>query len=84
MGEGTGPLPHARQPKPKSYLFWVSVVVVVVGPGTEVCCDVVVVLWVASDAHAVRDAMATTRAGMISFFMSMVLCWFVTGHPTVA
>ena len=26
----------------KPYLDWVSVVVVVVGPGTVVCCDVVV------------------------------------------
>jgi hypothetical protein len=49
----------------------VSVVVVVVGPGTVVCCDVVVVLLcVASEAQPDINARATTvRQEMIIFFI---------------
>jgi hypothetical protein len=48
------------------------VVVVVVGPGTVVCCDVVVVLWVASEAQPDINARATTaRQERIIFFISM-------------
>jgi hypothetical protein len=52
-------------------LVWVSVVVVVVGPGIVVCCDVVVVLCVVSvDAHADSEKRAmATRPGTMSFFM---------------
>jgi len=51
-------------------LVWVSVVVVVVGPGTVVDCDVVVVLCVVSDAHAERATRARARRlGTIIFFM---------------
>jgi hypothetical protein len=54
-------------------LVWVSVVVVVVGPGSVVCCDVVDVLCVVSDAQALSDTRAAiTRDGMIIFFMNMV------------
>jgi len=56
-------------------LVWVSVVVVVVGPGTVVCCDVVVVLCVVSfdaQADSEKSAMAT-RPGTMSFFMSRVV-----------
>ena len=52
-----------------------SVVVVVVGPGTVVCCDVVVVLCVVSfdaQADSEKSAMAT-RPGTMSFFMSRVV-----------
>ena len=55
-------------------MVWVSVVVVVVGPGTVVCCDVVVVLRVASVAQADSPRMAkATRQGIMSFFMDMVV-----------
>src|ERR1022692_317839 len=52
------------------YLVWVSVVVVVVGPGTVVCCDVVVVLRVGSEAQPEINARATTaKQETIIFFM---------------
>jgi hypothetical protein len=60
-----------RNPKP--YLVVVSVVVVVVGPGIEVDCDVVDVVWVGVLEQADSEAMAMARAGMISFFMGMVV-----------
>ena len=56
--------------KPNFYLDCVSVVVVVVGPGTVVCCDVVVVLWVGSEAQPEINARArTARQETIIFFM---------------
>ena len=50
----------------------VSVVVVVTGAGTVVCCDVVVVLCVPSvpQPHINKKATAA-RQGMVSFFISM-------------
>jgi hypothetical protein len=56
-------------------LVEVSVVVVVVGPGIVVCCDVVVVLCVVSvDAQADSEKRArATRPGTMSFFMDMVV-----------
>lgn len=58
-----------REPQP--YLVWVSVVVVVVGPGTVVSWDVVVVLWVSGvDAQAESDITATvTRHEMRNVFI---------------
>jgi hypothetical protein len=48
-------------------------VVVVVGPGVVVCCDVVVVLCVASEAQPDINARATTvRQETIIFFMPKV------------
>jgi hypothetical protein len=66
---------HGKRPrapkKAERYLDCVSVVVVVVGPGTVVCCDVVVVLLcVASEAQPDINARATTvRQEMIIFFI---------------
>ena len=49
-------------------------VVVVMGPGTVVCCDVVVVLWLASEAQPEMNARATTaRQETMIFFMSGLL-----------
>jgi hypothetical protein len=46
------------------------VVVVVVGPGNVVDCDVVVVLWVESEAQPEINARATTaRQETIIFFI---------------
>jgi len=46
------------------------VVVVVVGPGVVVCCDVVVVLRVPSEAQPdINARAATVRQDMIIFFM---------------
>src|SRR5664280_386776 len=81
--------PAIRTPlrKPESYWDWVfvSVVVVVTGAGTVVCSVVVVVLCVASPffsftvEQADSDIRATAaRQGMISFFISMIVVWFVT------
>jgi hypothetical protein len=64
--------PDDRTPQAKAdfYLDCVSVVVVVVGPGTVVCCDVVVVLWVGSEAQPEINARATTaKQETIIFFM---------------
>jgi len=65
----------------QSYLDWVcvSVVVVVTGAGTVVCCDVVVVLCVAlsvSQPVIDKSAEAATQQRMI-FFISMIVVWFV-------
>jgi len=62
-----------------SYLVWVSVVVVVVGPGIVVDCDVVVVLCVVSvEAHADSEKRArAARPGMMSFFMDRMVSWFL-------
>ena len=47
--------------------------VVVTGAGIEVCCEVVVVLWVGVDPQADSDTRAaTTRDGRRSFFTSIV------------
>jgi hypothetical protein len=54
-------------------LVVVSVVVVVVGPGVEVDCDVVDVVCVGWVAQADSEAMAMARAGMMSFFMGVVV-----------
>jgi hypothetical protein len=43
--------PARTQGKAERYLLCVSVVVVVVGPGVVVCCDVVVRLCVESEAQ---------------------------------
>jgi|CZKI01.1.fsa_nt_gi hypothetical protein len=75
MRTGARNAPRRRLParNPEPYLVWVSVVVVVVGPGSVVCCDVVDVLCVVSDAQALSDTRAAiTRDGMIIFFMNMV------------
>jgi hypothetical protein len=50
----------------------VCVVVVVTGPGTVVCSDVVVVLVEGDVAQAERSARAA-RHGMISFFIGYIL-----------
>ena len=68
-----------RNPGP--YLDWdcVSVVVVVTGAGTVVCCEVEVVLCVllGSVEHADNDTRATVaRQTMISLFISIIF-WFV-------
>jgi hypothetical protein len=65
---------HARtQGKAERYLVCVSVVVVVVGPGTVVCSDVVVRLCVESEAQPDINATATTiREETISFFIGEV------------
>jgi hypothetical protein len=56
------------------------VVVVVVGPGTVVCCEVLVVLCVSVPLlQAVSDTRtAAIRHGMMSFFISIIFVWFVT------
>ena len=75
--------PASRVPlrKAESYLVWddVSVVVVVTGAGTVVCCEVVVVLCVvgALEQPDSNTRAATARQGMISFFISMFFIWFV-------
>jgi hypothetical protein len=55
-------------------------VVVVMGPGTVVCSDVVVVLVVVGDdAQPESDTRAaTTMHWSVSFFMSMFVDWVVT------
>jgi hypothetical protein len=52
----------------KPYFVCVSVVVVVVGPGVVVCCDVVVVLWEASEAHPEMSARTATAKQARSIF----------------
>ena len=65
------PTPARTKGSAGRYLLCVSVVVVVVGPGVVVCCDVVVVLCVPSEAQPDTNARATTvRQEMIIFFMS--------------
>ena len=61
------------------YLVCVSVVVVVTGAGTVVCCVVVVVLCVAGSVEQPdsNTRAATARHGMISFFISIIVVWFV-------
>ena len=57
------------------YLVFVSVVVVVMGPATVVCCEVVVVLWVPSEAQPEINARVTTaRQEAISFFHEYDFC----------
>jgi len=63
-----------------AYLDCVSVVVVVVGPGVVVDDDVVVELWVESDAQPETNAKATTatQERMICFMMMIgIVDWFV-------
>jgi len=68
--------PHAGL---EIYLLCVSVVVVVVGPGSEVCDEVVVVLWVASDSQPQTNAMVTpTRQDRIIFFIGGMVIWIFT------
>ena len=56
--------------KAERYLVCVSVVVVVTGAGTVVCCDVEVVLCVASEAQPdINARAATVRQEMIIFFI---------------
>jgi len=63
---------------PKPYFVCVSVVVVVTGAGVVVCCDVVVVLWVASEAHPEMSARTTTaKQDMIIFFVRGLVCWLL-------
>jgi hypothetical protein len=52
--------PARSKGKAERYLVCVSVVVVVVGPGTVVCSDVVVLLCVALEAQPDINATATT------------------------
>ena len=53
-------------------MVWVSVVVVVVGPGLVVCCDVVVVLWVPSEAQPdIKAKVTAVRQERIIFFISL-------------
>jgi hypothetical protein len=60
-------------------LWWVSVVVVVVGPGTVVDSEVVVVLCVGSLEQAESAPRATTtRHGMISLFIAVMDTAFVS------
>jgi hypothetical protein len=77
--------PRAPLRTPAPYWEWVSVVVVVLA-GTVLCSVVVVVLWEVSPflsftvvEQADSDIRATAaRQGMISFFISMIVVWFVT------
>ena len=60
-------------------MVWVSVVVVVTGAGTVVCCVVVVEVCEAlsvSQPVSVKRA-AVAKQAMISFFISMILIGFV-------
>jgi len=60
----TAPRPH------QGYLVWVSVVVVVTGPGCVVCCVVVVLRCVSSEAQPEMKAMTVmARQETISFFI---------------
>jgi len=52
--------PAPTKTKAERYLLCVSVVVVVMGPGCVVCCDVVVLLCEASEAQPDINARATT------------------------
>ena len=74
----------ARTPRaePEFYLDCVSVVVVVVGPGIEVDDEVVVELWVESDAQPETNARAATamHERMICFII-VLLVWIVTYEP---
>jgi hypothetical protein len=66
--------PVRTKGKAERYLVCVSVVVVVVGPGTVVCSDVVdLLLCVESEAQPDTNATATTiRYETISFFIHKV------------
>ena len=65
--------PARTKGKAELYLLCVSVVVVVMGPGCVVCCDVVVLLCEASEAQPDINARATTvRQETIIFFMPRV------------
>ena len=67
-----------RQP----YCDFVSVVVVVTGAGTVVCCVVVVSLWLAlSEAQPVKLATDTRAAAMTQdrmiFFIMILVVWLI-------
>jgi hypothetical protein len=76
--------PHAPC-RAGNYLLCVSVVVVVVGPGIEVEDEVVVELWVESDAQPDMNARAATamQDRMICFIIGMVI-WLVTVQSMIA
>jgi hypothetical protein len=62
--------PARTKGKAELYLLCVSVVVVVMGPGCVVCCDVVVLLCEASEAQPEINPRATTvRQETIIFFI---------------
>ena len=66
-----GPAASCFQPDPYLVLV-VSVVVVVTGPGTVVCSDVVVVLLVVVGAvQAESETRTSARQGRISFFICL-------------
>ena len=68
-------IPRIMRARPKPYLVCVSVVVVVVGPGYVVCSDVVVELWVESEAQPEMNARATTarQETMIFFIIGLLV-----------
>jgi hypothetical protein len=60
-------------------VLWVSVVVVVTGAGTVVCCVVVVEVCVSlsvSQPVSVKRA-AVQKQAMMIFFINMIWFWFV-------
>ena len=86
------PAMRTRLRKPESYLDWVcvSVVVVVTGAGTVVCCVVVVELCVAlAVPQPVTDTKATAATqARISFVISIILfclfVWFLYKNKTTS
>jgi hypothetical protein len=72
-----------RQPEPYLVSVLVSVVVVVTGAGTVVCCDVVVVLCSAlSDSQPVSERTVTAiMQGMMSFFIGIIMVARIVTFP---
>jgi len=65
-------------------LVLVVVVLVVTGPGTVVCSEVVVVLVVGVAAHADNDTRAAAaRHGTMIFFINMAVVSVFALQPTV-